>query len=107
MSDKVKTVQHPIRSFADLPKAQINTVEAPKPPPKPFTNWDVGAMTLKIIADATETLESWLTARLTHLLREKVALEDISVVNRGGRTVIRVLGKDRYEFKIKCTMEER
>lgn len=106
MSDKVKTSQNPIRSFADLPRAAINVVQA-APSPKPFVNWDVGAMALRIIGTATETLESWLTARLMLLLREKVAMEDISIVNRGGRTIIRVMGRDRYEFKIKCSMEER
>lgn len=107
MSEKVKTSQAPIRSFADLPRSTIvNAVEVARPPSS-FVNWDVGGMTLRIIAGATETLESWLRARLTLLLREKVAMEDISIVNRGGRTVIRVLGRDRYEFKIKCQMEER
>lgn len=102
MSDKVKT----FRSFHDMPLARYPT-EPPAPKATPFVNWDVGAMTVKIIGQATETLQSWLTARLMLLLREKVAMEDISIVNRGGRTIIRVLGTDRYEFKIKCQMEER
>lgn len=106
MSEKLKT-HRPIRSFADMPVAAINTVQSAPPTPRAFNNWDVGAMVVNIIGQATETLQSWMSARLAELHRQKVAMEDITIVNHGGRTIIRVLGKDRFEFKIKCSMEER
>jgi hypothetical protein len=64
-------------------------------------------MVMRIIGEATETLQSWMTARLMLLNREKVSMEDITIVHQGNRTIIRVLGRDRFEFKIKCSMEER
>jgi hypothetical protein len=105
LSEKLKA-QDPIRSFADLPRAEIRTAE-PSRPARPHVNWDTGAMVMRIIGEATETLQSWMTARLMLLNREKVSMEDITIVHQGNRTIIRVLGRDRFEFKIKCSMEER
>lgn len=100
MADKLKT----FNSFADIPRDAVVTVLPTPPEPKHWINWDPGAMAVQIIGAATETLQTWMIARMSELNRDKVAMEDISIVHKGGRTVIRVLGKDRYEFKVKCTM---
>jgi hypothetical protein len=41
---------------------------------------------------------------MTDLHRERVNLDDIEIVHRGGRTVIRVCGADRFDFKLKITV---
>jgi hypothetical protein len=87
-----------LKSFADL---KANYV----PPPKPFQAWDPGAMTVSILSKVCAVLEEWLMARFADLAREKVPLEDISVVHHGGRTQIKVDGKVRFEFKLKVQMD--
>jgi hypothetical protein len=106
MSEKLKT--YPFKSFADIPRDAVVTVEA-TPDPKMYVPWDATGMALTVLGKSTavDTLMNWLKARMSELNRQKVSMDDISVVHTGNRTVIRVLGKDRFEFKIKCQMEER
>jgi hypothetical protein len=106
LSEKLKTQGgRRFASFADIPRDAIVTVEL-TPDPKMYVPWDATGMALTVLgkSSATETLMDWLRARMADLNREKVALEDVTIVNHGQRTIVRVLGKDRYEFKIKCTM---
>lgn len=102
MSEKNK-VQQRFHSFADIPRDAVAVV-TPKPEIKNWVNWDATGMAITVLGDATITLQQWLTARLAELNRARVPMEDVSVVHMGGRTVIRVAGKPRFEFKIKCTM---
>lgn len=88
-----------LRSLAELPRDRF------KPAPPPFVAWDPGAYAIELLGNATATLSDWLHARLEQLVREKVALERITVASSGGRTVVSVDGQRRFEFKIKVQME--
>ncbi len=105
MANKLKALPASVfRSFGDLPRDAIMTVEV-VPDPKMFVPWTPEGMMLTTIGKATETLQTWLTARFADLVREKVALERIDVVHAGGRTIVKVDGKQRFEFKLKCNLE--
>jgi hypothetical protein len=92
------------RAFSDIPRDAVMTVQV-LPDPKMYVPWDAQGMALTILGRSVETLNDWLTARLADLNREKVPMEDVQVVSQGGRTQIKVLGKTRFEFKLKITME--
>jgi len=93
----------PIKSFADIPKGDLVMVDVTLPP-KQWVKWAPGDMTRDILAETTKTLTQWLDARMVDLVRERVNLEDVQVVHHGNRTLIRINGKDRFEFKMKITM---
>jgi len=76
-----------------------------KPAPPKFSMWDPGAMTVSVLGKVTAVLQDWLQARFADLCRERIPLDDISVVHQGGRTQVMVNGRVRFEFKLKCTME--
>lgn len=88
-----------VKSFADLDKASIKTTQPP------FAAWSAESRALECVGRATETLMTWLTARFQDLVRERVPLESIQVTQAGGRCVVKVDNKVRFEFKVKCTME--
>lgn len=88
-----------LRSLADLKDVTI------LPKPRPFVTWSPEAMAIEILGAATVTLSDWLHARLEDLVRERVPMEDVSVVHRSGRCEIRVSGECRFMFKLKITME--
>jgi hypothetical protein len=92
----------PLKSFADIPR------DAVKMKPRPRVGWDPRALenlSVNILHGATEALRTWLDARLADLRREGVDPDVIQIAHRGGRTLIRVEGVDRFEFKLKFTME--
>jgi membrane protein required for beta-lactamase induction len=98
-----------LKSFADIPRDAVITKIEAAAPPKQWVDWspsDTSNLSFSIVKQATEALRTWLDARLDELRRERVAAEDIQVTHRGGRTVIRVAGVDRFEFKLKFTMEK-
>jgi hypothetical protein len=92
--------REPIRSFAEL-KDKVQVI----PKPRPFVTWSAEGMAIDILGQATVTLSDWLHARLGDLVRERVPMEDVSVVHRNGRCEIRVSGECRFMFKMKITME--
>jgi hypothetical protein len=73
------------------------------PPPPPFIDWNSRSVADIIVREATNTLTQWLDASLRELIRERVNENEVQVTTRGGRTVIRVSGVDRFEFKLKFT----
>ena len=85
-----------VRSLQDLPKEKI--LANYKPVHKP---WDITPVRDQIFQQASETLVKWLDASLRDLQREGVNQDDIQITHRGGRSLIRVNGVDRYEFKMK------
>ena len=89
----------PIKSFAEMAKASSFT-----PPVPEWVEWAPQNMTKQILSDAVRTLNQSLEARLADLVRERVNLEDVQVVHHCNRTLIRVNGVDRFEFKLKITM---
>lgn len=103
MGSKVKVLS--ARSFADaLGGGFRETVQAAHVE-KNFLKWDAQGRALEAIGAATETLNTWLTARFTELVSEKVPMEEVKVRFHGTRTVVYVRSVPRFEFKIKCTME--
>ena len=88
-----------LRSLSELRDVRI------VPPQARFVHWSPEAMAIDIIGEATVTLSDWLHARLEDLVRERVPMEDVSVVHRSGRCEVRVVGETRFMFKLKITME--
>lgn len=104
-----------LKSFADIPRDALITRIDATPAPKQFVPWTVTelpghpiepyqVMSICIVRQATETLNKWLEARLRDLMREGVNQNEIAVQHQGSRTIIRVRGVDRYEFKLKIIM---
>jgi len=92
-----------IKSFADLPKdSMIKLIEAYKETPQ-FVDWEPRDITRQVMDQAIGTLSTWLDARMADLIRERVNLDEVQIIHRGGRTTIRVRGVDRYEFKLKIS----
>jgi len=85
-----------IKSFSDLPRDQLLAGYKTA-----FVPWETSSVRDQIMAQATETLSKWLEASLRTLHAEGVNSDDLQIVHRGGRTVIRVGGVDRFEFKMK------
>ena len=81
-----------IKSFKDLPRDRFKSE---------FVPWETFSVRDQIMAQATETLTKWLDASLKILHAEGINSDDLQIVHRGGRTVIRVAGVDRFEFKMK------
>lgn len=97
------TMKMPLKSLADLPRAAF------QPPPPQWVEWEPDtARNLKkeMLNQATTTLRTWLDARIADLIRERVPRGSITVHQHGNRTVIRVAGVDRFEFKLKIFMEK-
>jgi hypothetical protein len=88
-----------IKSFKDLPREGWF-----QPPAPQWVEWDGRDMAKQITEQAARTLTQWLDARMLDLIRERVTLEEVQVLHHGNRTIIRVGGKDRFEFKLKITM---
>jgi hypothetical protein len=102
MGSKLKAL--PARSFRDALGGEFKQTVQVAAAEKSWQKWDAQGQMLGIVADATKTLQTWLTARLEELVRERVPLDDLKVHHDGARTVIYVRGLARYEFKIKCSM---
>ena len=100
MSRKSELVT-PLKTFADLPKANF------QPPVPDWVEWSARDLKKEMLNQATTTLRTWLDARLADLIRERVPRGSITVHQQGARTVIRVNGVDRFDFKLKIFMEER
>lgn len=103
MGNKLKAL--PARSFKDaLGQPEFRAQVQAAAEEKAWQKWDARGQMLSIIGEATQTLQTWLTARLEELVREKVPLSEIKVRSSGANTIVYARGVPRFEFKIKCYM---
>lgn len=98
----MSTVKPPIKSFSDMAAAPAFV-----PPVPQWVAWDSKDLKKEMLNQATVTLRTWLDARLADLIRERVPRGSINISTQGNRTVVRVNGVARFEFKMKVFMEGR